>query len=174
MKVKLETVKSSDYCVYLRPPIDGYGTLGFGKFHEICEVGYQHGRTVFDIWGRSGVLEKMLQDRQGTSKVKACNVLTCPNASFTDLAEIVSCIEPAKVAAADGALDPGPYAHTAEDDESDDQTEYKEVLLGGPKDFRSAPAGLGSDSEDEPSLRHRHSRLASPEPSQDSSSPLAL
>ncbi|KAM9082143.1 LOW QUALITY PROTEIN: patatin-like phospholipase domain-containing protein 7 [Megaptera novaeangliae] len=155
---QLETVKSSDYCVYLRPPIDGYGTLDFGKFHEICEVGYQHGQTVFDIWGRSGVLEKMLQDRQGTSKVKACNVLTCPNASFTDLAEIVSRIEPAKVAAAD--------------DESDDQTEYKEVLLGSPKDFRRAPAGLGSDSEDEPSLRHQRSHLASPEPSQDSSSPL--
>lgn len=31
-------------------------------------------------------------------------VLTCPNASFTDLAEIVSRIEPAKVTAVDGEL----------------------------------------------------------------------
>ncbi|XP_070312734.1 patatin-like phospholipase domain-containing protein 7 isoform X3 [Odocoileus virginianus] len=143
---QLEMVKSSDYCEYLRPPIDSYGTLEFSKFDEICEVGYQHGRTVFDIWGRSGVLEKMLQDRQGTSKMKAWDVLTCPNASFTDLAEIVSRIEPAKVAAGD--------------DESDYQTEYEEVLLGGPKDayvdFQSAPADQGSDSEDEPSLRHQH------------------
>lgn len=143
---QLEMVKSSDYCEYLRPPIDSYGTLEFSKFDEICEVGYQHGRTVFDIWGRSGVLEKMLQDRQGTSKMKACDVLTCPNASFTDLAEIVSRIEPAKVAAGD--------------DESDYQTEYEEVLLGGPKDayvdFQSAPADRGSDSENEPSLRHQH------------------
>ncbi|XP_059957797.1 patatin-like phospholipase domain-containing protein 7 [Mesoplodon densirostris] len=76
------------------------------------------------------------------------------------LAEIVSRIKPAKVAAVD--------------DESDYQTEYEEVLLGGPKDFQSAPADLGSDSEDAPSLRHRHSCLASPEPSQASSSPLAL
>uniref|UniRef100_A0A452RI91 lysophospholipase n=1 Tax=Ursus americanus TaxID=9643 RepID=A0A452RI91_URSAM len=96
---QLEMVKNSEYCEYLRPPIDSYGTLDFGKFNEICEVGYQHGRTVFDIWVRSGVLEKMLQDRQGTSKMK---VLTCPNASFTDLAEIVSRIEPAKVATVDG------------------------------------------------------------------------
>ncbi|XP_010841389.1 PREDICTED: patatin-like phospholipase domain-containing protein 7, partial [Bison bison bison] len=143
---QLEMVKSSDYCEYLRPPIDSYGTLEFSKFDEICEVGYQHGRTVFDIWGRSGVLEKMLQDRQGTSKMKACDVLTCPNASFTDLAEIVSRIEPAKVAAGD--------------DESDYQTEYEEVLLGGPKDayvdFQSTPADRGSDSENEPSLRHQH------------------
>lgn len=36
-------------------------------------------------------------------------VLTCPNASFTDLAEIVSRIEPAKVAAGDGELDPETY-----------------------------------------------------------------
>jgi len=115
------------------------------------EVGYQHGRTVFDIWGRSGVLEKMLQDRQGTSKMKACDVLTCPNASFTDLAEIVSRIEPAKVATVD--------------DESDYQTEYEEELPDGPRDayadFQSAPAHVGSDSDDESSLRHRSPSLAS-------------
>lgn len=34
-------------------------------------------------------------------------VFTCPNSSFTDLAEIVSRIEPAKVAAVDGELDLG-------------------------------------------------------------------
>lgn len=160
---QLEMVRNSDYCEYLRPPIDNYGTLDFGKFDEICEVGYQHGRTVFDIWGRSGVLEKMLQDRQGTSKMKAGDVLTCPNASFTDLAEIVSRIEPAKVAAVD--------------DESDYQTEYEEELLDGPRDayadFQSAPADAdpGSTSEDEISTRHRHSSLAPPQTSQDSSSP---
>lgn len=27
------------------------------------EVGYQHGKTVFDVWTRSGVVEKMLKDR---------------------------------------------------------------------------------------------------------------
>ncbi|XP_022356671.1 patatin-like phospholipase domain-containing protein 7 [Enhydra lutris kenyoni] len=141
---QLEMVKNSEYCEYLRPPIDGYGTLDFSKFNEICEVGYQHGRTVFDIWGRSGVLEKMLQDRQGPRKMKACDVLTCPNASFTDLAEIVSRIEPAKAATVD--------------DESDYQTEYEEELPDGPKDayadFQSAPAPAGSDSDDESSLRH--------------------
>ncbi|XP_027471653.2 patatin-like phospholipase domain-containing protein 7 isoform X3 [Zalophus californianus] len=148
---QLEMVKNSEYCEYLRPPIDSYSTLDFGKFNEICEVGYQHGRTVFDIWGRSGVLEKMLQDRQGTSKMKACDVLTCPNASFTDLAEIVSRIEPAKVATVD--------------DESDYQTEYEEELPDGPKDayadFQSAPAHVGSDSDDESSLRRRSPSLAS-------------
>ena len=33
---QLEMVKSSEYCEYLRPPIDGYGTLEFSKFDEIC------------------------------------------------------------------------------------------------------------------------------------------
>lgn len=27
------------------------------------EVGYQHGKTVFDVWTRSGVVDKMLRDR---------------------------------------------------------------------------------------------------------------
>lgn len=33
---QLEVVKGSDYCEYIRPPIDRYGTLEFGKFDEIA------------------------------------------------------------------------------------------------------------------------------------------
>lgn len=33
---QLEMVKNSDYCEYIRPSIDRYGTLDFGKFDEIC------------------------------------------------------------------------------------------------------------------------------------------
>ncbi|XP_023083446.1 patatin-like phospholipase domain-containing protein 7 isoform X2 [Piliocolobus tephrosceles] len=156
---QLEVVKSSDYCEYLRPPIDSYGTLDFSKFNEICEVGYHHGRTVFDIWGRSGVLEKMLRDQQGPSKRPSNAVFTCPNASFTDLAEIVSCIEPAKPAMVD--------------DESDYQTEYEEELLDVPRDayadFQNTSAKRGSDSEDESWLRHGHPSLAFPKLSEGSS-----
>lgn len=32
---QLESVKNSEYCEYLRPPIDRYRTLEFGKFDEI-------------------------------------------------------------------------------------------------------------------------------------------
>uniref|UniRef100_A0AAX7STN0 lysophospholipase n=1 Tax=Astatotilapia calliptera TaxID=8154 RepID=A0AAX7STN0_ASTCA len=91
---QLELVKDSDYCEYIRPPIDRYGTLEFGKFDEIAEVGYQHGKTLFDVWQRSGVVDSMLKDRHQEDSV--FQVVTCPNASFTDLAEIVSRIEPVK------------------------------------------------------------------------------
>uniref|UniRef100_A0A3Q2C6Z0 lysophospholipase n=1 Tax=Cyprinodon variegatus TaxID=28743 RepID=A0A3Q2C6Z0_CYPVA len=114
----LESVKSSDYCEYIRPPIDRYRTLEFGKFDEIAEVGYQHGKTVFDVWRRSGVVEKMMKDRhQEETHNTQCksNVMTCPNASFTDLAEIVSRIEPVKPALVD--------------EESDYQTDYEEEAL---------------------------------------------
>uniref|UniRef100_A0A669Q7G5 lysophospholipase n=1 Tax=Phasianus colchicus TaxID=9054 RepID=A0A669Q7G5_PHACC len=117
---QLEMVKSSDYCEYIRPPIDRYGTLDFGKFDEICEVGYQHGKTVFGVWSRSDVLDKMLRDRQETYKTKTSDNVTYPSTSFTDLAEIVSRIEPVKAAVAD--------------DESDYQTEYEEEVLDNQKD----------------------------------------
>uniref|UniRef100_A0A8C3LJ03 lysophospholipase n=1 Tax=Chrysolophus pictus TaxID=9089 RepID=A0A8C3LJ03_CHRPC len=111
---QLEMVKSSDYCEYIRPPIDRYGTLDFGKFDEICEVGYQHGKTVFGVWSRSDVLDKMLRDRQETYKTKTSDNVTYPSTSFTDLAEIVSRIEPVKAAVADGESRdvwvPGGYA----------------------------------------------------------------
>ncbi|XP_058861582.1 patatin-like phospholipase domain-containing protein 7 [Acipenser ruthenus] len=111
---QLEMVKSSEYCEYIRPPIDRYGTLDFGKFNEILEVGYQHGQTLFDVWRRSGVVDKMLKDRHQEEfhKTKTSDVVTCPNASFTDLAEIVSRIESVKPAVVD--------------DESDYQTDYEE------------------------------------------------
>ncbi|KAM7392123.1 hypothetical protein PAMP_022756 [Pampus punctatissimus] len=97
---QLELVKDSEYCEYIRPPIDRYGTLEFGKFDEIAEVGYQHGKTLFDVWQRSGVVDSMLKDRHQEEfhKTKTGHVVTCPNASFTDLAEIVSRIEPVKTA----------------------------------------------------------------------------
>ncbi|NWZ36435.1 PLPL7 protein, partial [Brachypodius atriceps] len=141
---QLEMVKSSDYCEYIRPPIDRYGTLDFGKFDEICEVGYQHGKTVFNVWCRSGVLDKMLKDRQEICKSKTDNV-TCPTTSFTDLAEIVSRIEPVKAPLAD--------------DESDYQTEYEEEVLDNQKDdyldFISNQAEEDSDSDEEMQLRKR-------------------
>uniref|UniRef100_A0A8D2LQG2 lysophospholipase n=1 Tax=Varanus komodoensis TaxID=61221 RepID=A0A8D2LQG2_VARKO len=138
---QLEMVKSSDYCEYIRPPIDRYGTLDFGKFDEICEVGYQHGKTVFSVWCRSGVLDKMLKDRQELCKTN------CPTTSFTDLAEIVSRIEPVKPVVVD--------------DESDYQTEYEEEVLGSQRDdyvnFLSNQAEEDSDSDREVRLRKRAS-----------------
>ncbi|KAG5834185.1 hypothetical protein ANANG_G00258800 [Anguilla anguilla] len=115
---QLESVKSSEYCEYIRPPIDRYRTLEFGKFDEIAEVGYQHGKTLFDVWIRSGVVDKMLKDRHQEEfhNTKTNSVLTCPNASFTDLAEIVSRIEPVKPALVD--------------EESDYQTDYEEEAVG--------------------------------------------
>lgn len=32
---QLEVVKSSSYCEYIRPPIDRFKTMDFGKFDEI-------------------------------------------------------------------------------------------------------------------------------------------
>uniref|UniRef100_A0A8C3KJ90 lysophospholipase n=1 Tax=Calidris pygmaea TaxID=425635 RepID=A0A8C3KJ90_9CHAR len=143
---QLEMVKNSDYCEYIRPPIDRYGTLDFGKFDEICEVGYQHGKTVFNVWCRSGVLDNMLKDRQEPCKSKTDNV-TCPTTSFTDLAEIVSRIEPVKAPVAD--------------DESDYQTEYEEEVLDNQKgdyvDFMSNQA-----EEDSDSVRTAHPSLPFP------------
>lgn len=44
---QLEEVKNSDYCIYIRPPIDCYKTLQFKSFNEIMEVGHRHGNLLF-------------------------------------------------------------------------------------------------------------------------------
>uniref|UniRef100_A0A8C5WQQ8 lysophospholipase n=1 Tax=Laticauda laticaudata TaxID=8630 RepID=A0A8C5WQQ8_LATLA len=152
---QLEMVKNSDYCEYIRPPIDRYGTLDFGKFDEICEVGYQHGKTVFNVWCRSGVLEKMLKDRQEGCQSKPSCYVTCPTTSFTDLAEIVSRIEPVKAMIVD--------------DESDYQTEYEEEIFDIQKDdyvnFLSSQTEEYLDSQD-PEIRLRKPTRGDSEDSQ--------
>ncbi|NXA15884.1 PLPL6 esterase, partial [Sapayoa aenigma] len=170
---QLEVVKSSSYCEYIRPPIDRFKTMDFGKFDEIyvswgrlqgrrggpgrrlwcpkpwagvswavlptsggpgcrwlsfarviiwgspaiswmplaitwgvlpIDVGYQHGKVVFEAWRQGDIIEKMVKDRLSADfyESKRMDVLTCPSAGFTDLAEIVSRIEPAQPPLSDG------------------------------------------------------------------------
>uniref|UniRef100_A0A3B1JXB1 lysophospholipase n=1 Tax=Astyanax mexicanus TaxID=7994 RepID=A0A3B1JXB1_ASTMX len=164
---QLESVKNSDYCEYIRPPINRYRTLEFGKFDEIAEVGYQHGKTVFDVWSRSGVIEKMLKDRRQEEfhNTHSNNMVTCPNASFTDLAEIVSRIEPVKQALVD--------------DESDYHTDYEEELVESALSDMELPAHcsehteeeLTADTDEEPERALKQRLLLNPETVGTASSP---
>ena len=60
----LERAKNTPGCLYMRPPIDAYGTLEFAKFDEIYQVGYAYAKEylarlksqgefegVIDAWG---------------------------------------------------------------------------------------------------------------------------
>uniref|UniRef100_A0A286XZ95 lysophospholipase n=1 Tax=Cavia porcellus TaxID=10141 RepID=A0A286XZ95_CAVPO len=152
---QLEVVKSSSYCEYLRPPIDCFKTMDFGKFDQIYDVGYQYGKAVFGGWTRGDVIEKMLTDRRSTdlNESRRADVLAFPSSGFTDLAEIVSRIEPPTTYVSDGCAD---------GEESDCLTEYEEDA--GPdcsRDEGGSPEGASpstaSEVEEEKSvLRHRH------------------
>ncbi|XP_050163591.1 patatin-like phospholipase domain-containing protein 6 isoform X2 [Myiozetetes cayanensis] len=157
---QLEVVKSSSYCEYIRPPIDRFKTMDFGKFDEIYDVGYQHGRVVFEAWRQGDVIDKMVRDRRSADfyESKRMDVLTCPSAGFTDLAEIVSRIEPAKPCLSDG------YG----DEESDCLTEDEGPESGrGEEDAFAASewAGNGAlEAEEERTLRHRRAAAGPPDP----------
>ncbi|XP_072216915.1 patatin-like phospholipase domain-containing protein 6 isoform X5 [Excalfactoria chinensis] len=157
---QLEVVKSSSYCEYIRPPIDRFKTMDFGKFDEIYDVGYQHGKVVFDGWSRGDIIENMVKDRRSADfyESKRMDVLTYPSAGFTDLAEIISRIEPAKPYPSDG------YA----DEESDYLTEYEdegpELSRGEEEAFAPTewPGTSVTEAEEEQTLRQR---LSSTQPS---------
>ncbi|PWA14897.1 hypothetical protein CCH79_00014232 [Gambusia affinis] len=59
---QLEVVKKSAYCEYIRPPIDRFKTMDFGKFDEIYEIGYRHAKMLFDGWARGEIINNMLRD----------------------------------------------------------------------------------------------------------------
>lgn len=52
----LERAKITPGCLYMRPPIDAYGTLEFGKFDEIYKVGYAYGQEFLAKMRDEGVL----------------------------------------------------------------------------------------------------------------------
>ncbi|KAG1704472.1 Neuropathy target esterase sws [Nymphon striatum] len=84
---QLELVKRSDYCEYIRPPIDKYKTLQFGSFDEIMEVGYNHGKKLLST-DRAKELIQVMKTVKGKQSMGGLK-----NSSFTDLAEMVCRIE---------------------------------------------------------------------------------
>ncbi|XP_032095050.1 neuropathy target esterase isoform X6 [Thamnophis elegans] len=159
---QLEVVKSSSYCEYIRPPIDRFKTMDFGKFDEIYDVGYQHGKLVFGGWCRGDIIEKMVQDRHTADfyESKRMDVLMCPSGGFTDLAEIISRIEPAKSYPSEGYAD---------GEESDYLTEYEDEGTDAARDeegqellFAPAEQNAVFETDEEKSLRHRQGTSQAP------------
>ncbi|XP_068606606.1 patatin-like phospholipase domain-containing protein 6 [Brachionichthys hirsutus] len=133
---QLEVVKKSAYCEYIRPPIDRFKTMDFGKFDEIYDVGFQHGNLVYTGWARGDIIKNMLKDHRSAdyNDSKRTDSYAFPGADFTDLAEIVSRIEPVPS-----------YMAAEGEEESDCLTEYEE---DGMDTVREEEGEEGEDPED--------------------------
>ncbi|XP_054162563.1 neuropathy target esterase sws-like [Oppia nitens] len=136
----LEEVKQSDYCTYIRPPIDKYKTLQFGSFDEIMEVGLNHGKVLFSAMrlAEQKSLHSLLHKER--SKVYHRQGLAVQNhASFTDLAERVCKIKTPNNNKLNLSL-------TQIDDISEDDDEYVSepdmLNIGTDTDTDSAPKTL--------------------------------
>lgn len=65
----LERAKKMPECLYMRPPIDGFGTLEFAKFDEIYEVGYAYGRARLAELRERGILP-VVEDTEEKKKLR--------------------------------------------------------------------------------------------------------
>lgn len=63
----LERAKTTPGCLYMRPPIDAYGTLEFGKFEEIYEVGYAYAKEFLARLKSRGELKGVIDEWAGGS-----------------------------------------------------------------------------------------------------------
>jgi lysophospholipid hydrolase len=83
-------VKNSDYCEYLRPPIDKYKTLAFGSFDEIKDVGYTYGKEHFEKLAISGGLSRFNKwSQQKSAENTEKSNIQLNQYTFVDLAQIV-------------------------------------------------------------------------------------
>ncbi|XP_060754863.1 patatin-like phospholipase domain-containing protein 6 isoform X4 [Neoarius graeffei] len=159
---QLELVKKSGYCEYIRPPIDRFKTMDFGKFDEIYDVGYQHGKLLFTGWARGDIIENMLKDHRSADYTdsKKTDSYTCPGADFTDLAEIVSRIEPVQsYVAADAEESDGltEYEEDGMDTVREEEGEEEEDEADDPEDHSPGEWGANDifHSDEEKSVRQR-------------------
>ncbi|KAJ8680462.1 hypothetical protein QAD02_016249 [Eretmocerus hayati] len=146
---QLEEVKNSDYCEYIRPPIDKYRTLQFASFDEIKEVGYNHGKTYFEGQTKVGILPRFNADRENARAMRAkrqADTQPAPSSyTFTDLAQMVC-----KVSRGSRYPDIDTDSDEMEDYEADLEEDAQEV------GYASEPAvGISDQSPDDTRLRRR-------------------
>ncbi|XP_060812477.1 neuropathy target esterase sws isoform X3 [Bombus pascuorum] len=148
---QLEEVKNSDYCEYIRPPIDKYKTLQFANFDEIKDVGYQHGKNYFEVQLKAGVLPRFNADRENAralrAKHQAANQQTVSSYTFTDLAQMVCKVSRGSI-----------YVDLEIDSDTDELEEYEADLEEDAQEvgYASEPtAGILDQSPDENRLRRR-------------------
>jgi len=125
----LETVKGSNWCQFIRPPIDRFKTLQFYSFDDIYQCGLHHGFTVCDAWKKGGFLNTIFLEK-GPEKSEAKNKYNVETreriapmlrnssdqmtatATYADLAELVSTIRKPETSSSEVSLFP-------EDDEDE-------------------------------------------------------
>ncbi|KAF9282674.1 phosphatidylcholine and lysophosphatidylcholine phospholipase [Mortierella alpina] len=59
---QLEAAKATPGMFYFKPPVQEFGTLEFGRFLEICEVGYEYGKEMLEKWRKEGKLDHLFPD----------------------------------------------------------------------------------------------------------------
>jgi len=111
----LETVKSSNWCQFIRPPIDRFKTLQFYSFDDIYQCGLHHGYTVCDAWKKGGFLNTMfvekgpekteVKSKYGVVEHTSREKMTA-EATYADLAELVSTIKKPESSNTDSSLFP--------------------------------------------------------------------
>ncbi|KIW28450.1 lysophospholipase nte1 [Cladophialophora immunda] len=73
----LERAKATPGCIYMRPPIEAYGTLEFAKFDEIYEVGYSYAKEFLSRLRSEGQLNGIIDawvaanDEEGKKLLRA-------------------------------------------------------------------------------------------------------
>ncbi|KAF9936096.1 phosphatidylcholine and lysophosphatidylcholine phospholipase [Mortierella alpina] len=59
---QLEAAKATPGMFYFKPPVQEFGTLEFGRFLEICEVGYEYGKEMLEKWRKEGKLDHLFPE----------------------------------------------------------------------------------------------------------------
>ncbi|KAI8375471.1 hypothetical protein BD560DRAFT_392391 [Blakeslea trispora] len=66
--VKLEEAKITDGTLYLKLPVQQWGTLEFAKYNDIFQTGYEVGREVVSRWRKAGYASGRINDSVTNSK----------------------------------------------------------------------------------------------------------
>ncbi len=66
----LEVAKMTPGVLYIRPPVEGYGTLDFGRFEEIYKVAGNYCKELLEKWKKDGTLPQIPGAQTPNNKMK--------------------------------------------------------------------------------------------------------
>eukprot|EP01104_Vermistella_antarctica_P014681 TRINITY_DN4671_c0_g1_i1.p1 TRINITY_DN4671_c0_g1~~TRINITY_DN4671_c0_g1_i1.p1 ORF type:complete len:1600 (+),score=389.07 TRINITY_DN4671_c0_g1_i1:371-5170(+) len=81
---QLESIRMQESCVYMRPPIEDYGTLDFDRFDEIVDAGYKYAMEEIGKWKAKSTTDDDGGDGEGEGDGMKRRVMSLENLTTLD------------------------------------------------------------------------------------------
>jgi lysophospholipid hydrolase len=86
---QLEKIKQSDYCYYVRPPVQRFKTLAFDRFEELDAIGRFHAEAIFTEKWVQEFISDLMGKMRANQVADSGKIFSIEKSEFKDLVDVV-------------------------------------------------------------------------------------